>query len=308
MIYGNTNHPVEIKKIKIRIWRLRDELEAVIGERAELIGVKSLTKAQLSDLMKEYHGHINHPKSYLDELGIPSETLEIVEEPEQLDDSEDEMAAALADAGQLDDSEDAMAAALAGGGDEVADAGELDDSEDAMAAALAGGDVADAGELDDSEDAMAAALAGASADAPAPKVQKTDNNSVIKLRRPKISEDKVSDGITFLNDVNMETMAFFSKKQFIKGQSIIIEFLIPNYFILSAEVLMCRKYNMASKIISPTRPDYRVHAKFLFSKKGERTLLRRFVKSIEPDIPPERAAAPKVEDEDDLDDLDELGL
>ena len=33
MIYNKSGHPIEVKKISIRVWTLRDEIEAAIGRR-----------------------------------------------------------------------------------------------------------------------------------------------------------------------------------------------------------------------------------------------------------------------------------
>ena len=33
MIYNKSGHPVEVKKISIRLWSIRDEIEAAIGRR-----------------------------------------------------------------------------------------------------------------------------------------------------------------------------------------------------------------------------------------------------------------------------------
>ncbi|MFW5887379.1 MAG: hypothetical protein ACOCUH_01140, partial [Bacteriovoracia bacterium] len=62
------------------------------------------------------------------------------------------------------------------------------------------------------------------------------------------------------------------------------------------------------RIISPNRLEYRIQAKFTFQTKGERTLLRRFLKSIEPDLPPPPKKKPEKKDDDEGDLLDELGL
>ncbi len=33
MIYNKSGHPIEVKKISVRLWTLRDEIEAAIGRR-----------------------------------------------------------------------------------------------------------------------------------------------------------------------------------------------------------------------------------------------------------------------------------
>jgi hypothetical protein len=56
---------------------------------------------------------------------------------------------------------------------------------------------------------------------------------------------------------------------------------------------------MRSRIISSTKPDFRLQLKFSFTVKGERDTLRSFLKSIEPTVPKE-VKKPKSEIEDDL--------
>ena len=109
-----------------------------------------------------------------------------------------------------------------------------------------------------------------------------------------------------LTDVNMDFLYFFCEKPYIAGQSIVVEFLIPSRFVMNLEVVRCKNFNLFSRIISDNRPGYRVHAKFSFLKKGERTFLRQFLKSVQPQISskkkPKAAAAEKG------DSLEDLGL
>src|SRR5690606_32544093 len=54
MIYHNSTDPVLIKKIPLRIWTLRDELEAVIQQRLESGEYTAENKPSLDDLIEEY--------------------------------------------------------------------------------------------------------------------------------------------------------------------------------------------------------------------------------------------------------------
>jgi hypothetical protein len=126
-------------------------------------------------------------------------------------------------------------------------------------------------------------------------------------RKPALLEDThISPGVMILSDINMDEILFFSKHQFNYGQSIVIEFLVPNYFILSAEVISCNRFNRKSRIINPTRPEFRMRARFTFQTMGERTLLRNFLNSIAPDIPSGKSAKSSAPDK--KDDLSDLGL
>ena len=97
----------------------------------------------------------------------------------------------------------------------------------------------------------------------------------------------------------------FTDNKFVVGRSIVVEFNIPKKFVLNADVIYCSEYNLKNRIISDTKFSYRLAIKFTFLKKGERTLLRQFISSIEPDI--DESAIAKTEKkekkEEDLDDV-----
>src|SRR5690606_32821733 len=113
--------------------------------------------------------------------------------------------------------------------------------------------------------------------------------------------DKISYGFSLLSDVNMDTILSFTKEKFLNGQSIVVEFLIPKPFRMMAEVTYCHHYAMRSRIISSTRPDYRVQCKFTYELKDERTNLREFLKSISPTTGEKKKLKKESED-------DSLGL
>jgi hypothetical protein len=107
----------------------------------------------------------------------------------------------------------------------------------------------------------------------------------------------------------MECLSLFCADSFIEGKNIVIEFLIPKTFSLNAEVLHCRKHSMSTRVISQQKLPYRACFKFSFLKPGEKSLLRQFLFSIEPE---KVAAAPTEETEDKSDDdfgeLDDLDM
>ena len=110
--------------------------------------------------------------------------------------------------------------------------------------------------------------------------------------------NKISYGFTFLADINMENILCFTKDKFLQGQSVVVEFLIPQNFMLTADVTYCHYYALRSRIISSTKPDYRLQCRFSFSIPGERDTLRNFLKSIEPTVP-QGSKKPKKQAEDD---------
>ncbi|MEE3078645.1 MAG: hypothetical protein VX341_04850, partial [Bdellovibrionota bacterium] len=115
-------------------------------------------------------------------------------------------------------------------------------------------------------------------------------------------------GRAILSEIYMNEMYFFSNEQFLEGQSIVIDFLVPRRFLMNAVVRYCRTYNMKSRIISKNKHPYRVCVQFSYLKPGERTILRNFVESIEPAI--EEIAVPEKKEEesggDDFDIFDDL--
>ncbi|OUR96769.1 hypothetical protein A9Q84_10535 [Halobacteriovorax marinus] len=196
---------------------------------------------------------------------------------------------------------------VADGGGEVQAIGDLNTGEDEMAAAIAGDapeEAAAEGDTEGSADDMAAAmLEGQTGD-------DDDNTISITQRYPTLVEEEVSNGTTILAEIGMDRLFFFSNKPFLTGESIVIEFVIPKRFVLNANILFCREYNMKSRIISKNRLPYRIGADFSFLKEGERTLLRQFINSIEPDIPeaPVKTDSKPQDDDEDFDELDDLDL
>lgn len=253
MILGSSKDPVLIKKIYLRIWTLRDEVEAVIKARIASGEAENLS---VEDLIEEYKS-----KSLVNNDG--SVTLEVL------------------NGGKSEEEEQAESGAEA----EAEEKSEEDSEESSD----------EASSEESTEEASATAI---DPDAPVDVIQ----------RRPELPEDKLYNGTTVLTELNMDEMYFFSNQSFLEGQSIVIEFLVPNKFIVNANVFYSRPYNMKSRIIRDNNLIYRVAVRFSFLKPGERTLLRQFVQSVEPDMSKhvKPKAAPKKESDgfDDLDDLD----
>lgn len=241
MIYGNSTHPVLIKKINLRIWTLRDEIEAIVKERVESQGLENV---DLSDLVNEYR------KKEL----VTERPLKLVD-GEQVSENEDEMLQAM----------------------------DAPEGEEPLA------DV----------------------DLPEEEKEAIQENVKILRRKPTLPADKIFLGKAILAEVDMDHMYFFCSEKFYEGQSIVIDFNIPMRFVMNADVIYCRPYNMKSRIISANRLPFRVAIKFTFIKEGERTLLRKFISTIEPeleDIMPVAKPKAVAEEESDFDELDDLDL
>jgi hypothetical protein len=264
MIHNSSSDPVLIKKISLKIWSLRDEIESRIQAKIESGEVApEVLETVLSELRSEY----------TKKTPIPDNVLQ------------------LKAGGELSQDEDAMARAMA---EEAGEAGE-----DAPAA--------EESNEESNEEGTEASTEATKAVMSSPQ----DNLINISTEPPNLSEDKISNGKSVLSEIEMEKMLFFSGKAYTEGQSIVIQFCIPKTFIVNADVLYCRPYNIKSRIISQNNYSYRMLVRFTFLKEGERALLRQFIQSIEPDV---SKIVKKVETESsdsgdsDFGDLDDLGL
>ncbi len=246
MIYNKSGHPVEVKKISIRLWGVRDEIEAAIGRRMKECDAAGVP-LYIEDIKKFYN--LNYQST--------GNLLRIVPDPE---------------------ADDQMASLMESISEDVAEAAEEAESQT----------------LSEAEGIIAEqASQGHETKKPNPILERPYQRQAPDL-------DKVSYGFILLSDINMETMMSFTKDKFLHGQSVVVEFLIPQQFMLTADVTYCNHYAMKSRIISSTKPDYRIQCKFSFALQGERENLRNFLRSIEPTIKPAKKKAPKAEEEDSL--------
>lgn len=226
MIHGKSNDPVLIKRIPVKVWTLRDEVEEAVRLR-----YKEGEKPNIEDLIEIYKDKGELP--VVDDIG------EDQSEPDPQ---------ALADA------------------------------------ALNGED------LDN--------------------VTPINEKKIIKQFIPNLPKEKLFSGNLLLSELYMEGMYFFCEREFTQGQSIVVDIQIPNRIILNGIVVYSRSFNMKSRIISSSSLPYRTGIKFTFLKEGERTILRNFIKSIEPDISQEAPKSVAVQsdggDDDELDIFDDL--
>lgn len=264
MIHNSSSDPVLIKKISLKIWSLRDEIESRIQEKLD---AGEMVPEVLEEKIMELRGEYT-PKSV-----IPDNVLALKSSEDLPADDDDEMAKA-------------MAAAMSGE--------EVDDAQ------LETANVAP-------EENNIVAMNGKTI------TPLLENANIIKIgiEAPNLPEDKISKGKTILAEIGMEKMLFFSNKAFTEGQSIVIQFCIPKTFIMNADVIYCRPFNIKSRIISQNNYTHRMLIKFNFLKEGERALLRQFIQSIEPDVTKVIKKAPTEEAESgegDFNELDDLGL
>lgn len=245
MIYNKSAHPIEVKKISIRLWTLRDEIEAAIERR-----------------MKECEA-----------AGVPL-YIEDIKNFYKLNASDSDNVV------QLKGSSDGVTSLME----------EL--SEEAMEEAPEAEVSTEAKNLSEAEEIIAEqTLQGMENKKPNPILERPYQRQAPDL-------DKISYGFVLLSDINMEQMLAFTKDKFLQGQSVTVEFLIPQQFMMTADVTYCHHYARTSRIISSSKPDYRLQCKFAYAIPGERETLRNFLKSIEPTLPPEKKR-PKKDSEDD---------
>jgi hypothetical protein len=246
MIYNKSGHPIEVKKISIRLWGLRDEIEAAIERRmkeCEAAGVPLF----IEDIKKFYNLNLSSQ--------VPDNVLTL-KKPS----NEDGMATLMESIGQ----------------DVKADVPEA---------------TAENKNLTEAEEIIAEqTLQGLETKKPNPILERPYQRQAPDL-------EKISYGFALLSDMNMEMMLSFTKEKFLQGQSVTVEFLIPQNFLMTADVSYCHHYARTSRIISSTKPDYRVQCKFSFAIPGERDNLRSFLKSIEPTIPADKKKGKNSEDD-----------
>lgn len=266
MIHNSSSDPVLIKKISLKIWSLRDEIETRIQDKVD--GGTTVAEEDILNLREQYTKKSSNLNNVL--------TLKPTAD---LDTGEDEMAKAMAQA------------AAEEAGEAAPEEANPQESGEATAP------------LNDN-------VVSLSPDAPlTPEV---DQNVIsISLDAPRIPDEKVSKGKTVLSEISMEKMFFFCNKPFTEGQSIVIQFCIPKSFIVNADILYCRPFNLKSRIISQNNYTHRALIRFNFLKEGERALLRQFLQSIEPDVTKIEKKAEVTKSDDggsDFNELDDLGL
>jgi hypothetical protein len=227
MIYNKSSHPVEVKKISIRLWSKRDEIESAIGRRmkeCEAAGVPLF----IDDIKAFYNLDLKEPLNQQTNV-LPLKA--VANEPETSAQTS-EAAPSTEESKTFNQAEEIIAEQ---------------------------------------------SKQGLETNKPNPILQRPYQRQAPDL-------DKISYGFALLADINMETILSFTKDKFLQGQSVVVEFLIPQNFIMTADVTYCHHYAMRSRIISSTKPDYRLQCRYSFAIPGERENLRKFLKSIEPDL------------------------
>lgn len=273
-LLGLSKHPVLIKKISLNIWLLRDELEAIITNRY----IQEVLKMHRKD-RKDQENH-EDSSEVLASLFENLENHQDLSEMVKLNLKDIKKEYAYSDGHEDDEGED--------------DANDEDTEAEAPEEL----------EPESTESDDAAEVADLLSNK-APGRGQENSSSTVYQRHPIIPEHKLAKGSSLLTEINIQNIFMFANKEFLVGQSVVIEFVIPRHFIVHGTVSYCRPYNMRSRIISANKMPYRVGVQFNLDKAGERTILREFLKSIEPDLPQSSNSAAKGKDGDE--DFSELG-
>jgi hypothetical protein len=258
MIYNKSCHPVEVKKISIRLWSLRDEIEAAIGRRMKECEAAGIP-LYIEDIKQFYNLNYN--------AGQEDSNVHQLRENK----NEDGMTSLMESISEEDVPDPAQAEEAPAATKEEEESNTLNQAEEIIAEQT---------------------------------LQGLENKTINPiLERPYQRQapdlEKISYGFTLLSDINMEHFLSFTKDKFLQGQSVVVEFLIPQTFMMTAEVSYCHHFAMRSRIISSTKSDYRLQCKFSYYIPGERDNLRNFLKSVEPVIP-EKKKGKKVSEDDSL--------
>lgn len=303
-ILNKSNHPVEVKRIDLKIWRLRDEIESAIERRMVETHCKNIDEVNIDDIKEFYLNILNdNQNSNSDKPSNGEEQNENLDSSgNPLDDDALAMMEALGDPGEKAQEENES--------NENASEEKSNENKEQEVDQESARPAEQSSELDGADDAAAAMAAAMLADQGMPTIQSEISNT--DSTRPKKifvrqapHEKKIVKGFVLLSDIQMDQIMLFSKSSFVFGQDIVIEFLVTKPFTQNAEVKAATNISRNSKIISSVKPDFRIQCVFTFKFPGERSNLRTFLSSIEPAIPasPKKLKRPDSEDDDDFDDL-----
>ncbi|MGB0452227.1 MAG: hypothetical protein ACPGJV_00825 [Bacteriovoracaceae bacterium] len=315
MIHNNSTDPVFIKKIHLEVWTLREEIEFSV-EQAALNHQDDQAQlfAKIKKIQDEYNSNKTAPSALAEvtPLSAPTEAAENQETPEQ-DGENPEQIEASAEESSEENSDETP---------EERPEDNLENNPDEEASEAQSADAEgneDAEQAPEGETPFEEVPSGNVTEFPASEAMEgltgaaeNADNLLLFQKRPPLPEQRKFRGMTILAEITMEGIYFFSDQNLLSGQNIVLDFLVPRRFLIQAEVVFCRPYNMRSRIISNSSLPFRCGARFTFNKEGQRTLLREFLETIEPDyVPqakPKKVAKVQEENHGDMDDLDDLDL
>ena len=282
---GKSTHPVEVKKVFVKIWTLRDEIESAIAQRIEEEGHSEDKPVDIDDIKAFYHKHLNSD-----------------EQTDEDNSEEDDTNQNLDPSGNpMDDDAQAMMAAMGGG----EDSSEEESSEEESSEDESSED--ENSEEDDEAAKLAAEMLADQGGSDTPKAEeKPKQREPFERVRP--DEKLIGQGYVLLADIVMDQMLLFCNKNYTIGQNLIVEFQVTKPFSVTAELTVSQDIARNSKIIKQIKYARRLQTVFLFQFPGERANLRKFLQSIEPEIPSPPKKLKRPESDSDDDDFDDLGF
>ena len=317
-LINRSNHPVSIKRIGLKIWTLRDEIEWAVSLRLKE-SQENGVEPDISDL-QEFYGRgpniqtNNDIKESEDAALLDGDNLNLDTSGNPMDEDAADMLAAMQGGDDEDENTEELNDSTEENSTEEQNAEGAEGAEEPDKSAEASDTATETVSEGDDDEAMAMAMAMLADQGLAPEASDTagtdhKNDSKIITRTPPAAE-KVSDGFFLLSDINMDYVLFFSKHSYLQGQTVALEFQIPKKFIITCEILKTEDIDRFSKIISSSKPNYRVQAVLTFNQPGERSNLRDFLKSIEPEIPPppSKLKKPSSSDDNEDDEFEDLGF
>ncbi|MBL7664829.1 MAG: hypothetical protein JNM93_06815 [Bacteriovoracaceae bacterium] len=269
-IIGKSNHPVTVKRIEVRVWALRSEIEAAVAKELAAKN-EDASAVKIEDIKKIYEKAKAETEVKTDNVVPITAAADAAATPEAEANPEEK-------------------------NEETAD--------EAVEAAPADAEVKP-------EEAAASAEGEKKDETTTPAVELSEEElkrMSFTLPRTIPDEEFVGKGFALISDLNMDEVLLFCDMPFIRGQSVVVEFLIPSKFTLSADVQYSSFYAMRSRIISEDKASHRLQLRWTFAMKGEKTTLRNFLTSVQPDLPVATKAKKKEESEDEEEDFSDLGI
>lgn len=125
--------------------------------------------------------------------------------------------------------------------------------------------------------------------------QNETNNKWGQRYRPE--EDQIFSGKSLLSDIHMDSIVFFSEKEYTPGQTITLEIINAKPFCLHVKINNVINFARNSKVITPTKMTYRILGTFLFPFEEQRQNLRTFLQKIEPEMLSKEREKKRLEEE-----------
>jgi hypothetical protein len=251
MLHGFSLDPIHIKKIPIRIWSLQKEIHLFISEH-----IDSLSPEDLEHIHSHYHKS-PHLKDELKKLFIQNLLAEY--HPNHLPHYIQKILA-----------------------QDPKSATSIDKHLKLVPPIQTEENIEKSEQTTPDQEPLASTEASKSLEAEVKSEPEDLSFSIIEQRYPRLQPEDISHGKVLISEVSINDILFFSEKAFFPGETIIIHFCLPESFSITLEILDIHNYTHQSQIYSIRPMPYRIYARTLFLRHGERSVLREFLLSAEP--------------------------